>query len=299
MHQCHSINCSEIKGIMAIIEIKINSLENFITEVSRITLSSSCIDNHDLEAFWFRGHSNKNWQLNANVFREDFTGIEDPYAIEETFIHDFIANYFIHDQKNKILSWETLIQMQHYGVATRLLDWSESALVAFFFAVEKWNTDSEFHPCVWCINPSQLSKASVGIEQLFTSEGKSYNYWLPETLRTEQVLVSKKFDDLKLNIKTIEQLPIALNYTHINSRSFGQKGTCVVIPGPDKELEKNNEILLYKFIFDFKNSIDASFAKKKFLCQLDLLGMNSLTAYPDLQGLSNYLVWKHLGRSSS
>lgn len=45
-----------------------------------------------------------------------------------------------------------LFLMQHYGLPTRLLDWSESLLTASFFAVFN-HREHEHSGCVWVLNP--------------------------------------------------------------------------------------------------------------------------------------------------
>jgi hypothetical protein len=53
--------------------------------------------------------------------------------------------------------------MQHFGLPTRLLDWSNSPLVAAFFAIEhrqnKKDAVPDYDSCIWAIAPSKLNEA--------------------------------------------------------------------------------------------------------------------------------------------
>ncbi len=101
----------------------------------------------------FRGQSNVDWTLETSIERTKFWKKSDGYdraLLEKTAIDEFErgAQHYLgssHQPENQL---EWLSFMQHFGVPTRLLDFSHSPYIATFFAVEN-NPDSA---CIWAIN---------------------------------------------------------------------------------------------------------------------------------------------------
>lgn len=96
------------------------------------------------DGYWiFRGVRDHTYQLKPKIGRDGSrksisTGQDKPYSrrLERSMLESFTrsaAPYVTNLPKNE-LQWLALAQ--HHGMATRLLDWTESLLVAAFFAVE-------------------------------------------------------------------------------------------------------------------------------------------------------------------
>jgi hypothetical protein len=86
---------------------------------------------------WFRGHADRRWELLPSVFRW-MKDRQLPSTYESSIAQKFIARARIRypgcPDDSDHLGWLTL--MRHYGLFTRLLDWSESILIAAYFAVD-------------------------------------------------------------------------------------------------------------------------------------------------------------------
>ena len=84
------------------------------------------------QPLWFRGHINADWKLTPKLYRKPFIG-----ADENEIRHEFQSRALqLIQTRLPANKWEWYFLMQHYGVPTRLLDWTENALIAMYFAVE-------------------------------------------------------------------------------------------------------------------------------------------------------------------
>jgi hypothetical protein len=105
--------------------------------------------------FWYRGHERASHTLTPSLFRyRDPEGKRDSEANQE-YLFALYARALLGDPGCEMGTWERLFDMQHYGIPTRLLDWTQVLGVAVFFAVRPNNQD---RPSVFVLNPVALNR---------------------------------------------------------------------------------------------------------------------------------------------
>lgn len=124
---------------------------------------------------FYRGHADHTWQLQPGLFRSSWNPANPKQVIvDEGRIYWRVVRLGSHLLPAAPSPWQTLFVMQHHGMPTRLLDWTESFTTALWFAL---NEPGENDPCIWMLDPFQLNNLESGNSALllpdydFTPEG--------------------------------------------------------------------------------------------------------------------------------
>ncbi len=127
---------------------------------------------------WFRGQQDKavpQPSLYRGAFRPRTTDAESRIEFERRGVQ------FSHD---RIIAgrWGRYFLMQHFGLPTRLLDWTYGALIALYFAARKTVVDGRAPSTavIWAIDPLSLNKLALGWRAIALPNWKAVKPWLPK-----------------------------------------------------------------------------------------------------------------------
>ena len=230
---------------------------------------------------WFRGQQKAEWRLTPKFYRlrgfPELSPEEVEYEMREEFIKRApILCETLPGGCERRAEWEWYFIMQHFGMATRLLDWTEGALIALYFAVR--HNVGEDNAAVWVLDPYALNKRIIGKEWIIppSATGVKQDKWVKKVERW----LPERFTSIPLPLR-----PVAVDPTHVVRRISSQH-SCFTIHGRDKlgldRLQGERNGLLVKIVILSSGVL----SMKK---HLRTCGINEATIFPDLDGLGRLI----------
>jgi hypothetical protein len=281
-----------------------NTVKKYVAESLPEYVSISTSLANEIDDIWFRGHSNASFRLEPSALRDtvpltDGRGNkveERQYVLSEggvvggispeNMFYEFKSRAVPFLQREPENNFEWMFLMQHYGVPTRLLDWTTNALVALFFAIES-NPNSNNERLYDCSPSEQFMN-----EDEFCTEGAAVFAISPSQLNKKTVLDSSKiyicenpekwdhyFDPM--NKKDDNFLPIAVQASHIDTRIRSQSGHFTLHGVNIWPLDYYNDIrdILSKIFIPYE-------VVPQMLRDLQGLGITESFIYPSLESLA-------------
>lgn len=219
------------------------------------------------DALWYRGQTNASWTLHPKIARND-GHLQDEVAMLKHFRQD--ASPRLRDKPGS--QWEWIFLAQHYGLPTRLLDWSENPLIGLYFAVESDNADMHepVSGALFELNANTMNAQTMGEDDpgviMFDHDHQLENY-LPGSsagrLTPVAAIASRSFD-----------------------RIVAQSGT-FTITHKDHVLDTTDER------FGVHKLEIPAFAKPMLREELADLNIRASTVYPDLDHLAQSVTERH------
>lgn len=245
------------------------------------------------EQSWFRGHSKIYNELTPGIYRPRYNNrFYEGFRpnVEQEFAEEFkrkapsiVSNL---PDLNNHLEW--LFLMQHHGVPTRLLDWSENILVATFFAVcDDVTNDAE----LWSMLPWKLNN-TLGFWGLpVIDKSPQLSFLASEIFHSNAEMLRQD-----LNLKTIPNSPLAFLPPLKHPRMTSQQSAFTIHPKGENAKTIIETIDDEKFLTRY---IIPKQLKRRFRSKLSALGIDYRGIFPDLEGLAKTIVENGKGLSWS
>jgi hypothetical protein len=237
---------------------------------------------------WYRGvGKSKTYKLTPGLYRHPTVKLlEDFIRLEANMLADFERHSILHtagaDINGDEANFKKLFFMQHYGIPTRLLDWSTNPFIALYFALSTASVGvGAEDAAVWVLDPmawnrASLSHASHGDAGPLTHTDAALNYG-------PRRLYHNNFN--ATDLKTLNEGAACLLGITNNVRMFAQRGVFTIFGKDTAAMEDQYGAYshaagsLTKIVIPAAKVTDA-------LSSLIRMGYTDSVSYPDLHGLA-------------
>jgi len=252
----------KIKGAKEITDL--NTLQSVIRNVTTVFQEDP----------WYRGQPKKNLSLVAPIFRGQVNS--DTYFDERDKISHWLRSASFRCQnppkEDDYPCW--LYLMRHHGLKTRLLDWSTSALIALFYAIENFDEDGE----LIMLSPAHMNFRTTGTFGIFRHDNNIIQELSKAPITGSQPVF---YDDItKKTVK--EPIPAACFYPkEIDLRMFIQQSVFSIHSNniPVDKLQ-SSEFFVHRFVIP--KEVKPDFGR---FVQISC-GITEDKLFPDLDNLS-------------
>lgn len=233
-------------------------------------------------SLWFRGCGVASYKLLPTLYRHKDAKTPDKVAgLEQKLMARFRQRSIPYHNRPLDQEWNTLFFMQHYGIPTRLLDWTENPLIALHFALMsapykrtakgmlKFNNNAT----VWILDPVKWNQRALD-HQSYTGGALTPG---------DEALSG--YSPKNTSFTGMNRFPVALYGEHNSPRIVAQQGVFTIFGQIINPMEKM--FVDYQFPQDslvritIKNAIIDNMRNS-----LLRHGITESVVYPDLEGLA-------------
>ncbi|MBO4389813.1 MAG: FRG domain-containing protein [Lachnospiraceae bacterium] len=202
--------------------------------------------------------------------------------LERAILENFAKYAMVSDPSVNSSVWRTMIMGQHYGLPTRLLDWTHSPLVGLHFATcEPDLSEMEDHDCmVWRIDMAEIQSLLPRDYQDVVNE-RSSTYFTVDMLSAITGNRLEKYDEDMHDSAMVIVEPPSMDVRIVNQYSFFS-----IIPMDmtdiEEFLDKHTDNTV-KYVIDRK-------LRWRVRDMLDQINVSERIVYPGLSGLSRWIA---------
>jgi hypothetical protein len=250
-------------------EIELSSVDSLIKKLNSLP-------NH----FIYRGHADADWSLQSSLERIIGSKWSEDSAkkFEEFSLDEFKSKFHLYDRENvkpdSKLAWLSI--MQHYGVPTRLLDFTESPYVALYFALETYEPQRGKDFSIFALDYAAI--LNVGID-IIRKNDNQFVETRTEIYRNSDHIFETVVDRFSYDIAWPMEPRL------LNSRLDRQAGTFLLSGNRNLQIQAILDSPIYKKVKMIKYRVPSElYSGVCFL--LRKMNINSKSLYGNLDGLA-------------